>query len=307
MTRPTDAGGTAAAAEQAKREQRVTDEAVASFSGSLSPRYREIMQALVRHAHAFLRDVRLTEQEWETAIDFLTRAGHITDDKRQEFILLSDVLGISMLTIGINQPAVADATEATVFGPFFVAGAPEVALGGDVAMGHSGQPCWVDGTVADTEGRPISGARIEVWEADADGHYDVQYDDDRTSGRAHLFSDEQGRYRFWCVTPTSYPIPDDGPVGDLLSAAGRGPHRPAHLHFMVTAPGHRRLVTHIFAAGDEYLDKDAVFGVKNSLVVEFAEQPADAVAPGNREVAGSWTRTRFDIVLAVDDPIKDAG
>jgi hydroxyquinol 1,2-dioxygenase len=284
-------------AEQARRENEVTEAVLASFDGAPSARYRELMQALVRHLHAFAREVRLTEQEWEQAIDFLTRAGHITDDKRQEFILASDVLGLSMLTVAINAPAVPGATEATVFGPFFVDGAPEIALGGDVAAGHSGQPCWVEGTVAGTDGRPVPGARIDVWEADDQGHYDVQYPDGRMSGRAHLFTDDRGRYYFWAVTPTPYPIPHDGPVGDLLAAGGRGAWRPAHLHFMVTAPGYRRLVTHIFASGDEYLDRDAVFGVKQSLIVDYVTQPEDAVPPDGREISGSWARTRFDIRL----------
>jgi hydroxyquinol 1,2-dioxygenase len=285
------------AVEQQRREQEVTDLALASFAGAPSARYRELMQALVRHLHAFAREVRLTEGEWEQAIDFLTRAGHITDDKRQEFILASDVLGVSMLTVAINAPAVPGATEATVFGPFFVDGAPEVALGGDIAAEHGGQPCWVEGTVTGTDGRPVPGARLDVWEADDQGHYDVQYPDGRMSGRAHLFTDDQGRYYFWGVTPTPYPIPDDGPVGDLLTAAARGPWRPAHLHFMVAAPGYRRLVTHIFASGDRYIDRDAVFGVKESLIVDYVTQPEGAVPPDGREISGSWARTRFDIRL----------
>jgi hydroxyquinol 1,2-dioxygenase len=283
--------------EQQRREQEVTDAALASFDGAPSARFRELMQALVRHLHAFAREVRLTEQEWERAIEFLTRAGDITDDKRQEFILASDVLGLSMLTVAINAPAVPGATEATVFGPCFVDGAPEVALGGDIAAGHSGQPCWVEGTVTGIDGRPVPGARVDVWEADDQGHYDVQYPDARLSGRAHLFADDHGRYYFWGVTPTPYPIPDDGPVGDLLTAAARGPWRPAHLHFMVTAPGYRRLVTHIFASGDEYIDRDAVFGVKDSLIVDYVTQPEDAVPPDGREISGSWARTRFEIRL----------
>jgi hydroxyquinol 1,2-dioxygenase len=185
-----------------------------------------------------------------------------------------------------------------VFGPFFVDGAPQVALGGDIAVGHSGQPCWVEGTITGTDGEPVAGARIDVWEADDQGNYDVQYPDERMSGRAHLYSDAEGRYYFWGVTPTPYPIPYDGPVGDLLTAAGRGPWRPAHLHFMVTAPGYRRLVTHIFASGDEYIDRDAVFGVKESLIVDYVTQPDGAAPPDGRDVSGSWARTRFDIRLA---------
>ena len=286
--------------EADRREEYVTGLVLRSFAGAPSPRFRELMEALVRHSHALLREVRLTEPEWQAAIDFLTRAGHITDDRRQEFILLSDVLGLSMLTIAINQPPVPEATEATVFGPFFVDGAPEVAYGGDIAGGAGGQPCWVEGTVRGLGGAPVAGARIEVWEADDDGRYDVQYGDDRIAARGHQFTDEQGRYGFWCVTPTPYPIPHDGPVGDLLKAGGRGPMRAAHLHFMVTAPGFHRLVTHIFVRGDAYQDSDAVFGVKESLVVDFTEQRPGTPAPAGREIGGAWSRARFDIVLAPD-------
>lgn len=281
----------------AGREQAVTDEVVASFASAASPRYREIMQGLVRHLHAFAREVRLTDSEWQQGIEFLTRAGHITDDRRQEFILLSDVLGLSMLTVGINAPASAGATESTVFGPFFVAGAPEVPLGGDIAGGAKGRPCHVSGTIRGTDGTPVPGARIEAWEADEDGFYDVQYAGNRMAGRGRLRSGAGGEFRFWSVHPAPYPIPDDGPVGDLLAAAGRGPMRPAHLHFKVDAPGYRMLITHIFVAGDPYLDRDAVFGVKDSLILRFAERPAGP-GPEGRHLDGPWTSVTFDIVLA---------
>jgi hydroxyquinol 1,2-dioxygenase len=285
-----------------RRESSVTEQVLASLGNAQSPRVRELMEALVRHTHAFVREVRLTEREWEAGIDFLTRCGHITDERRQEFILLSDVLGLSMLTIAVNQPPEPLATQATVFGPFFVEGSPEVPLGGDIAGNASGRPCWVEGRVRDPQGRPIGDARIEVWEADDDGRYDVQYGDNRTAARGHLFTDADGRYEFWALTPTPYPIPHDGPVGDLLTATGRGPMRAAHLHFMVTADGFHRLVTHIFVRGDAYQDSDAVFGVKDSLVVDFAEQPPGTPTPNGREVTGSWTRAHFDIVLGSDVP-----
>ena len=285
--------------EQSAREQALVDEVVASFAGAESPRLRQLMQALTRHLHAFVREARLTEEEWSAAVEFLTAAGHITDDKRQEFILLSDVLGLSMQTIAVNNEAVGDATEATVFGPFFVEGAPRIEQGGDLAFGAKGQPCWVEGRVSDTSGRPIAGARIDVWEADADGCYDVQYGDDRNAARGHLFTDEDGGYRFWAITPTPYPIPHDGPVGWMLQAVGRSPMRAAHLHFMVAAEGHRTLVTHIFVAGDEYLTHDSVFGVKESLVRDFAVQAPGTPTPDGRELGDmEWARTRFDIVLA---------
>ena len=285
---------------RAVREQAVTDEVVASFEGAASPRYREVLQALVRHLHAFAREVRLTQGEWEQAISFLTRVGHITDDRRQEFILLSDVLGLSMLTVGINAPACPGATEATVFGPFFVEGAPEVPLGGDVARGAPGRPCWVEGTVRSTTGAPVPGARIEVWQADEAGFYDVQYGPDASAGRGWLRSGPGGEYRFWAVRPAAYPIPDDGPVGELLAAAGRSPMRPAHLHFKVEAPGHRTLITHIFVADDPYLDADAVFGVKDALVVPFVDQ-APGGGPDGSVLEGPWSRVAFDLVLAPEE------
>ncbi|HEU4567942.1 MAG TPA: dioxygenase [Marmoricola sp.] len=284
---------------QHAREQELVDRVVASFDGASDARLKQLMQALTRHLHAFVREVRLTEQEWQQGIAFLTAAGEITDDRRQEFILLSDVLGVSMQTIAINNEAYRDATEATVVGPFFVEGSPRVEIGGDVAAGAAGEPCWVEGTVCDTDGAPLAGARVEVWEADADGFYDVQYADDRTAARGHLFTDEEGRYSFWGLTPTPYPIPHDGPVGRMLQAVGRSPMRASHLHFMVSAEGHRTLVTHVFVRGDELLAHDSVFGVKESLVKDFAPQPAGTPTPDGRDLAGrAWSRVRFDIVLA---------
>lgn len=285
--------------EQEQREEQVTERVVQSFDGTPDPRLRELTQALTRHLHAFAREVRLTEQEWQQAIDFLTATGHITDDRRQEFILLSDVLGVSMQTITINNEAYADATEATVVGPFFTEQSPAFELGSDISGGAPGEPCWVEGTVTDTEGRPVPGALIEVWEADDDGLYDVQYSDGRVAARGHLRTDEQGAYRFWAITPTPYPIPHDGPVGRLLEATGRSPMRASHLHFLVDADGLRRLVTHIFVRGDKLLTSDAVFGVRDSLVKDFSQQPPGTPTPDARDLTTrAWSRVRFDIVLA---------
>ncbi|CDZ92489.1 MULTISPECIES: dioxygenase [Rhodococcus] len=285
--------------EQARREQDLVDRVVASFDDTESPRLRQLMQALVRHLHTYVREVRLTEQEWSTAVAFLTECGHVTDDKRQEFVLLSDVLGVSMQTIAVGNETVGDATAATVFGPFFVDGSPRIESGGDLTFGAKGQPCRVQGTVRDLTGRPVPGARIEVWEADEDGLYDVQYRDDRVAARAHLFTGDDGRYSFWGLTPTPYPIPHDGPVGRLLEAAGRSPIRASHLHFMVSAPGLRTLVTHIFVDGCDYLDRDSVFGVEDSLVKDFVRHSAQEPPPDGRDVAGrSWASVDFDIVLA---------
>ncbi|WP_034287224.1 dioxygenase [Amycolatopsis benzoatilytica] len=291
-------------AKQPSDQQQAVEDAlvarvVASFDHTADPRLRKVMQSLARHLHAFIRDVRLTEAEWNSAIAFLTECGNITDDKRQEFILLSDVLGASMQTVAVNNQAYANATEATVFGPFFVDDAPRVPLGGDIAGGAPGEPCWFEGTVTDTAGNPIAGARIEVWEADEAGLYDVQYPDGRIAGRAHLYTDRNGTYKFWGLTPTPYPIPHDGPVGRLLTATGRSPMRASHLHFMVTAENLRTLITHIFVAGDELLANDSVFGVKDSLVKQFAPQPSGTPAPDARPLGErTWSRVRFDIVLA---------
>lgn len=280
-------------------EQTLIGNVLRSFENCTDERLKVIMQALVRHLHAFVRDVRLTEAEWNTAIKFLTDVGHITDDRRQEFILLSDVLGISMQTINVSNPAIEGVTEATVFGPFFVDDAPQIQHGEDMSGGAAGQPCFVEGRVTDVHGNPVPNARIEVWEADEDGFYDVQYTDGRVACRAHLFSDENGEYNFWGLTPTPYPIPYDGPVGKMLDAVGRSPMRASHLHFMVTAENLRTLVTHIFVKGDELVKYDTVFGVKESLIKKFDQQAASVATPDGRDLQGrDWARVRFDITLA---------
>lgn len=285
--------------EQLRREKELTAKVVASFECTPDARLKYLLQSLTEYLHAFICDVRLTEDEWNKAIEFLTAAGHITDDRRQEFILLSDVFGASMQTIAINNEAEGDATEATVLGPFFVEHSPRIEIGGDMSGGAPGQPCWVEGTVTGVDGSPIPDARLEVWEADENGYYDVQYAADRVAGRGHLFTDDQGRYSFWGLTPTPYPIPHDGPVGAMLVATRRSYMRASHLHFKVTADGYRTLVTHIFVRGDALYDSDCVFGVKDSLVKEFTEQVPGTPTPDGRELGErTWSRTRFDVVLA---------
>jgi hydroxyquinol 1,2-dioxygenase len=264
------------------------------------------MESLVQHLHSYIQDVRLTDEEWRAGIDFLTRTGHISDERRQEFILLSDVLGASMLTVAVNEPGDPDATESTVFGPFFQSESPHIELGGDLAQGACGEPCLVSGTVHGRGGAPVGGARVEVWSADEDGLYDVQREGRRTANRGHVFTDEEGSFSFWSVRPTAYPIPGDGPVGELLQAAGRGVMRPAHIHFMISAPGFRTLVTHIFAAGDAHLTNDAVFGVRHSLVAEFVEHGVDEVVPG-RAISARWSSLSYDFTLAPDPGRLDEG
>lgn len=279
-------------------DERLTEEVIARFENSKSPRYKEIMQSLVKHLHAFVSEVELTEEEWFAGIDFLTRTGHITDENRQEFILLSDVLGASMLLVGINNQKPDAATEATVFGPFFVEGSPRFTNGDDIANGAPGEPCFMQGRVLSAAGEPVPDALIEVWQSDEEGYYDVQYDDlSETRGRGHLYSDEDGRYYFWSVRPEAYPIPYDGPVGELLEAAGRSPMRPAHVHFMVKAEGYETLVTHVFADGDEHLDSDAVFGVKGDLITTF-ERHEPGTAPDGKEMDVPFYTMSYDIVLA---------
>jgi hydroxyquinol 1,2-dioxygenase len=286
-------------AEQDAREAELVDAVLASFSQTDDPRLKVVFESLVRHLHGFLRETRLTEAEWRAGIDFLTAAGHITDDRRQEFVLLSDVLGASMQAIAINNEAYENATEATVLGPFFVADAPDVELGGDISFGAPGEPCWVEGSVIGTDGMPVPGAVLEIWECDEDGLYDVQYGGDRMAARGRLRADGGGEFRFWALTPVPYPIPHDGPVGRLLGAAGRSPMRAPHLHFLVSAPGKRTLITHIFVDGPDLLRGDAVFGVKESLVREFERQPAGTPTPDGRGLGNrTWTRVRFDVVLA---------
>lgn len=252
----------------------ITQAVLESFSDTPDMRVKEIMTSLIQHLHAFTRDVKLTEAEWEKGIDFLTRVGHITSDVRQEFILLSDVLGLSMLTVAMNNDKPAGCTEATVFGPFHVKGAPHYDLGADIANGAKGTPCFVHGTIKSVDGKSIPGAILDVWQSDDDGMYDVQHTElDHAQARGIVTADAEGKYNFHSIVAVPYPIPHDGPVGQLLEATGRHPWRPAHLHFLIQAPGYETLITHVFRNNSDYLDSDAVFGVRQSLVCDWIEQP----------------------------------
>lgn len=250
-------------------EDTLTAEVLRRMENTEDPRLKEVMESLVKHLHAFVREVRPTQEEWFTGIRFLTETGHWCDDKRQEFILMSDTLGVSMLVDFINYAKAGGATESTVLGPFFVADAPEMPLGANIAKpGTPGEPCSVTGTVRRLDGKPVAGALLDIWEAGGDGFYDVQKTEG-TNLRARFHADAEGKFNFKCVLPASYPVPHDGPVGRMLVATGRHPMRPGHLHTMLSAPGYNTLVTHLFVKGDEYLDSDAVFGVKDSLIVDF--------------------------------------
>lgn len=255
-------------------EHTITQAVLERFSNTPDPRLKEIIFSLVQHLHDFARDVRLTEEEWLKGIQFLTRAGHITDDKRQEFILISDTLGLSMLTVAMNNQKPEGCTEATVVGPFHVENAPHYNLGDDVGNGAIGTPCFVKGTIKGLGGEPVPGAHIEVWQSDEEGMYDVQKPNlDQAQGRGVLKSDAQGNYYFKSILAVAYPIPHDGPVGDMLAATKNHPWRPAHLHFMIKAPGYQSLITHVFRYDDQYLDSDAVFGVRQSLITDWVRQP----------------------------------
>lgn len=243
------------------------------------PRLREVMASLIRHLHGFVKEVGLTQAEWEVAIDFLTRTGQMCDDKRQEFILLSDTLGVSMLVDAIQHHRPVGATENTVFGPFHVDGAPELPMGASISLDGKGEPCRYQGRVLDLGGNPIEGVRIDVWSDNSDGFYDVQQPDEQPewNNRGVFITGADGRYDFIGIKPVPYPIPDDGPVGKMLASLGRHPWRPAHMHFMLNHPNYERIVTHTFVAGDDYLTSDAVFGVKESLVVDYCEESDGSV------------------------------
>lgn len=245
------------------------------------PRLQQVMSSLIRHLHAFIREVEPSEDEWLRGIDFLTRTGQKCDERRQEFILLSDTLGATALVDDLNHRATEGGTASTVTGPFYTP-SPSLENGALIARGpewERGEWTLVRGRVMETEGRPIAGARVEVWQADDAGRYDSQ--DERQPPmnlRGTFTSDDEGRYWFRTVKPCSYPVPVDGPVGELLTATGRHPMRPAHIHFTITAPGYKRLVTHVFVAGDAYLGSDAVFGVKESLIVPFERNASSEMA-----------------------------
>jgi hydroxyquinol 1,2-dioxygenase len=265
-----------------------------------NPRVRETLQSLVRHLHAFVREVEPTEDEWAQAIDFLTRTGQICTDRRQEFILLSDTLGVSMLVDSINHKRGGGTTETTVLGPFYVKDPPVLENGADISKGLKGEPVFVEGIVRSESGTPLAKAIVDVWQSDDDGHYDLQFDDPNMFFlRGRLHTDDEGRFAFWSIMPQSYPIPTDGPAGALLAAAGRHPYRPAHLHFRLEAAGYRTLVTHIFVRGDEYLTSDVVFGVKDSLIADFEHRTTTKPMVGSA-IERPHRYLRYDFSLAAD-------
>ncbi|TMD89457.1 MAG: 6-chlorohydroxyquinol-1,2-dioxygenase [Chloroflexi bacterium] len=262
-----------------------------------NPRLKQVMTSLIIHLHTFIREVELSQEEWALGIQFLTRAGQICDEKRQEFILLSDITGTSMLVDAINHRLPEGATESTVFGPFYREGAPEFPMGATISQDGRGEPAVVTGQVRSTNGTPIAGALLDVWETDENGLYEQQDPEQPDMNlRGKFRTDHEGRYFFVGIKPVSYAIPDDGPIGQLLRALSRHPFRPAHIHLLVSADGFMSVTTHLFVKGDPYLDSDAVFGTKDSLVVDFIRHTSEEEAARYHVTAPFYT-VHFDFVL----------
>ncbi len=278
-------------------EDNLTDLAVKRWATAHSPRRAELMTALVRHLHAYAREVGLTEEEWAAAVEWLTATGRISDDKRQEFILASDVLGLSTLVVQLNHRFPAGATPATVLGPFHIDGSPTAAFGADLSDGIPGIPLFVTGRVLDLDGTPLPDVVLDVWQADADGAYEAQLPEiDEARLRAQYRTRADGTYCVRTIAPRGYAIPMDGPVGDLISGTDISYFRPAHIHFLIEHPGHEKLITHLFRQGSEFLDTDVVFGTKDELIVPFTEEPAGA-SPDGGTVDEPYLRAEFDFVL----------
>jgi protocatechuate 3,4-dioxygenase beta subunit len=279
-------------------EHTITDSVIERLASTPDPRLKQIMMSLVKHLHAFIREVEPTEQEWFRGIQFLTETGQKCDAKRQEFIILSDTLGVSMLVNAINHRAPGGATESTVLGPFYLPDAPELPLGARIGRDADGPPAVISGKVTTPEGKSIANAQLDVWMTSNRGLYDVQ---DPTQPemnlRGRFRTDREGRYEFIAVKPLYYPVPTDGPVGKMLLATGRHPYRPAHIHVIASAEGFKPVTTHIFVKGDSYLASDAVFGVKNSLVADFVEHDS-AQEAARYKIKAPFFTAQFDIGLA---------
>ncbi len=272
--------------DDVRRPKELTDEVLSTLDGAQDPRFRELMAAVVRHLHEAMRETRPTEDEWMRAIEFLTAVGQACTPERQEFILLSDVLGVSSLVESLNHESQDNVTESTILGPFYRPGAAHLPLGAAIGRPEDGEPARVHGVVRSSDGRPLAGATVDVWQANVKGLYDVQDPTAPPNNLRGIFTtDSGGRYEFVGVRPTHYPVPTDGPVGDLLRASGRDALRSAHIHLLVNAEEHQPLVTHIFEAQDARVTRDAVFGVKDSLLRTFEREPD-----------GTW-RVEFDVVL----------
>jgi catechol 1,2-dioxygenase len=279
-------------------EENATRVVQARNAGCKDARTRQILDVVAAHLHAIARELEPTRDEWAQAIAFLTRVGQMCSSQRQEFILLSDTLGVSMLVDAINHRREGGGTESTVLGPFYLAGAQRLPMGASISKDGRGDPMHVMGSVRDLDGQPIAGATLDIWQSGPDGFYDVQDPNQPPFNLRGVFATEaDGRYAFTTVKPSSYPIPDDGPVGEMLKSAGRHPYRPAHIHFVVGAPGFRPIATHLFMAGDPYLDSDAVFGVKESLIVTPL-RVLDSARAASAGLPVPYWEIRYDFALA---------
>ncbi len=278
-------------------EGNLTELALKQWQACHSPRLREIMQSLVKHLHGFVREVNLTEAEWLQSVDWLTRTGKMSSEKRQEFILFSDVLGISMLVDAINHRFPTGATPSTVLGPFHIDGSPELPLGADMAEGLGGEITFLTGSVRDLEGKPVAGARMDIWQADANGMYESQLGAEEPLLRAIFQTGADGKFAIRTIAPPGYSIPMDGTVGELLNETDISHFRPAHIHFLISAPGYETLVTHLFKKGARYIDCDIVFGVKEPLIVEFENHPAGKT-PAGEVLDKPFLVVNYDFVLS---------
>lgn len=291
-------------------ENELTQAVLERLGSAQDPRFAQVMQSLITHLHAFIREVDLTPDEWMNSIGFLTAVGQTCTDKRQEFILLSDTLGASMMVVMLDQARArrraalgihaateaTEVTEATVQGPYYWAGAPDLPLGANIAEGVLGEPTFYSGRITDTAGQPLQGALLDIWSGDGEGNYDMQLEGSEMAARARIRTDDQGRYWYWSIRPTSYPVPVDGPVGRMLEGMGRHPNRPGHIHMMVSAPGYVPVTTHLFVANSPYIDSDAVFGVRPSLIVEYESHPA-GTAPDGRTMEAPYWSAHYDFCL----------
>jgi hydroxyquinol 1,2-dioxygenase len=278
-------------------EKSITRAVIARMDNCDDPRFKRVMTSLITHLHDFVREVELTEAEWIQAIQFLTDVGQTCTPQRQEFILLSDTLGVSVLVITLNHRAEGGTAESTVLGPFYWEGAPDLPLGADLAVGVKGEPAFYSGRVLSADGRPLAGALLDVWSGDGEGTYDMQMPGEVSmKARGKIRTDAQGRYWFRSIKPTFYPVPTDGPVGRMLRKMGRHPFRPGHIHMIVSAPGHAAVTTHLFVADSDYLDSDAVFGMKESLVAKFHRHEPGTAATGEH-VATPFYTVEYDFRL----------
>jgi hydroxyquinol 1,2-dioxygenase len=282
-------------------ETSITQAVLARLSDCDDPRFQRVMTSLITHLHSFIRDVSLTESEWLAAVQFLTDVGKTCTDKRQELILLSDTLGVSVLVITLNHPADQGSVESTVQGPFYWEGAPDLPRGSNLAAGVQGEPAFYSGRVLSVDGRPLENALLDIWSGDGAGNYDMQMaGEPAMKARGRIRTDAAGRYWFRSIRPTFYPVPTDGPVGRMLNKMARHPYRPGHIHMIVSAPGHLPVTTHLFVAGSPYLDSDAVFGVKESLVAQFDQHPPGIGPDGERMDTPFYT-------VSYDFRLKPAG